>query len=110
MVDAVSLQVGPDVGYAVIVEYGADLQARCRREMDGQCAPGAESYEPDLLPVGQLDDLSGQCVISGRRVDSRVRELDDLIPRLAKNRRGIGRELVWLGGRETIAVEHEDER
>ena len=41
---------------------------------------------------------------------SRVRELDDLIPRLAKNRRGIGRELVWPGGRETNAAAHEDKR
>ena len=32
-------KIGPDAGYAVVVEYGIDLQARCRREMDGQCPP-----------------------------------------------------------------------
>ena len=58
-------------------------------------APRAESYEPDFLPMGQLDHLSGQRVISGRRVDGRVRELDDLIPLLAKTAAALA--VSWFG-------------
>ena len=47
-----ALKISPDVGYTVIVEYGIDLQARCRREMNRQCAPGAESNEADALARG----------------------------------------------------------